>query len=1183
MKKVSNKMNNLRARRVKSRAPGHCELTSEHGVRCPVANCDRIFDTLRGLNSHKGWAHAPNRDERPTLREVGRSFRKWSDEELEVLARVLHDDGGPSHCRATRIYVKFTQLGFDRGESAVDRQLRTEKFRAVYRAKYPSEDLPQRTRAPRRSEVSLLVLGNSVATQSTVPETGLEMINGTSGAGECGGERSERLQNTRVSDADSDSSDDIRSMTPTGSEPVSGTYGTEVFNDHPEECGGRSSRIRHGSRVFSRNKENNPSARVSTVQAPQVNVLEERGNVRDVYNEDVEENDGPNDMGAVTIPDESERRARFVDVLRACMCHEGEVRHEFDSVLEPIVDRFELGDDVSEDLNSWLSSLAKVVVRKKRKQNPNGPKLGNRGLRKKFAYKAFQSLWRANRGRTARKILNGLQRETVRPDDIEGFEKHWSDTYDSNGVTMQDPVTEMQKTGDEYHVGGPVYLEEIAACLKDMPTRKASGPDNLSVKDIKCWPARILQIVVNLIVAGGKPPSCLKKSHTVFIPKKEEVSRPNDFRPISLSPVLLRIVNKILAKRIVKSANFDYRQKAFLPIDGIAENVVLLEAAIGFARKRGKPLYLATLDMKNAYGSVHHHALIEALKCNGADSWLVEYVKELYTDFQTTLVVGEPVSVAVKRGVLQGDPLSPVLFNMVIDQILRKIPEEIGFNMTKGTESIRLGGMAFADDLNLLAQSPAGLRCSLNTVESVAEPWGLEFNPGKCSYLAIQVHRQRVYVSTELKFEIGGGNIPGLKDKEPWRYLGAFFSSRGLIDAPVTLDMWLQRLKNCKYLKPQQKLYVLRVHLLPKLIHRLCFGVMTAKRLEAMDKEIRMFLKGKHGILHLPRSTPDEFFYARVKDGGLGLMRLRYSIPAMVLSRFSKFENSHADVRFAAKMPANRRRLMRSENLIAYSDLDEGRSAEGVANVMKRQLGGKVDAFGLKWASDVPFVHNWVKDGSVGFLTGSEFVKAIKLRINALPTRPRCNRGNPEAPKTCRAGCNEIETQQHCIQKCHRSHESRVIRHDNVVKTLAAELDRLGYLTLVEPVFPTAQGARFPDIVACKGNMAYVIDPQVVSDDHNPDMRHAIKSMKYKDYPEVAQKLKDEQLCEHVEYGSFTSTYRGIMSGESADFLLKLGVSKGCIRECVRHVLRGSIRGFKRFMSSISMIPQIPGTPNRCA
>ncbi len=865
---------------------------------------------------------------------------------------------------------------------------------------------------------------------------------------------------------------------------------------------------------------------------------------------------------------ETDRKQDFINIMKTCFTKPGIECFPGEEKLRELVSLYESGGEFCAGLNSFVESLATTRTQKV-KNSQKGPELPNQKLRKKFAYKMLQKRWHLDRSKVARKILSGIPVETTRPENIDGFIEHWSKTY------VEEPnqcnVDQMKSLRPGYQVEHPVFDWEIKQAFKGMTVRKAPGPDNVSVMELKSWPVSKLQLVLNLILASGKPPECAKRSNTIFIPKKDEPVAPNDFRPISLSPVLLRIVNKILARRILAHTGFDYRQKAFLPCDGIAENVVVLEAVINDAHKRNKPLYLATLDMKNAYGSVYHEAIFKALECNGASDWLVNYVRQIYEGFSTNLMVGNnPEVIQVNRGVLQGDPLSPVLFNMVIDQVLSRIPSEIGYSLKR--ERL-INGQAFADDMNLLATSSGGLQCSLNVVDEVAKPWGLEFNPSKCSVMALRyVKRHGMVLWKDDHLYIGGSRIPSITEGKPWKYLGVYFSHRGIVDVPVTLDDWLARVKKCEYLKPQQKLYVLRVHVLPKLIHRLSFGNLSGKRLEKMDRKVRNWLKGFYGILHLPKSTPTAFFYARIKDGGLGLMRLRHSIPAMTFRRFNRFQNCHADVKLASEMSANKRRLHKCAKLIARFGDVEGYSTDEIAGINRDALYALNDGSGLRWSQPASFVHGWVGQGSTAFFGGGEFVNAIKLRINALPSKSRHNRDLPLASRLCRAGCREPETQWHCIQKCFRTHLARCKRHNEVARVLSEALAKLGYTVTQEALYRTEEGLRKPDIIAVKGDNVYVIDPTVVSDGYSPDVANDFKCLKYQGFPEIGEELGRKHPGCKIHYGSLSCTYRGMMSGKSVDFLEAMGVKSSTLQLCTMTAIRGSIRCFGMFHLSNSTI-----------
>ena len=157
----------------------------------------------------------------------------------------------------------------------------------------------------------------------------------------------------------------------------------------------------------------------------------------------------------------------------------------------------------------------------------------------------------------------------------------------------------------------------------------------------------------------------------------------------------------------------DDQQRAFRAgMNGCRDNTVLLDALLRSRYQQFKSTYAATLDPARAFDSVEHSANMRAAEAAGIPPLLIKYLKNRYVSSTTTLSGTDWSSELIKvtRGVKQGDPLFPVIFNLIIDQLLRLLPQECG--STYNGKTVR--AMAFADDLVLLADSPIGLQHQLD-------------------------------------------------------------------------------------------------------------------------------------------------------------------------------------------------------------------------------------------------------------------------------------------------------------------------------------------------------------------------------------------------------------------------------------------------------------------------------------
>lgn len=130
------------------------------------------------------------------------------------------------------------------------------------------------------------------------------------------------------------------------------------------------------------------------------------------------------------------------------------------------------------------------------------------------------------------------------------------------------------------------------------------------------------------------------------------------------------------------------------------------------------------------------------------------------------------------RGIKQGCPLSPYIFNLIMEAVLESVADEVPGLRLNQTDRITLPIiLAFADDLIIIVDNEADLLLILSKLEEYLSYVGLNLNAAKCKVL---VREPRGDPVTEL--EINGQVY---RTTDPLRYLGVYFTSR--LERPMTV------------------------------------------------------------------------------------------------------------------------------------------------------------------------------------------------------------------------------------------------------------------------------------------------------------------------------------------------------------------------------------------------------------
>ena len=132
---------------------------------------------------------------------------------------------------------------------------------------------------------------------------------------------------------------------------------------------------------------------------------------------------------------------------------------------------------------------------------------------------------------------------------------------------------------------------------------------------------------------------------------------------------------------------------------------------------------------------------------------------------------GRTDAVPIGSGVKQGCPISPILFNLTLELVIRAVNVAASANQLAPVvhgQSVSI--MAYADDLVIMSKSADGLQRLLSTASIMADKLQLKFKPAKCASLSMECRKRPVVRSVE--FLVQGNVIPALSEEQHYRYLG---------------------------------------------------------------------------------------------------------------------------------------------------------------------------------------------------------------------------------------------------------------------------------------------------------------------------------------------------------------------------------------------------------------------------
>ena len=273
-------------------------------------------------------------------------------------------------------------------------------------------------------------------------------------------------------------------------------------------------------------------------------------------------------------------------------------------------------------------------------------------------------------------------------------------------------------------------------------------------------------------------PEWLVEGTTNLLPKKEETWIPKNYRPIACLPTTFKILTSVITdtfynhlekESIMTPEQRGGKKNCYGCNDQLMFNNVILENC----KKKKKNLSTAWIDYKKAFDSVPHSWILACLRMYKINPVLTTFIEASMRQWKTNMVlvhesgVLETGPISIKRGIFQGDSLSPLLFTMSLNPLSWKL-QKIGYGYQLDTQT-KINHLFYVDDLKLYGTSDSQLNGLISTVKKVSDDIQMEFGLDKCAKATFKRGKK---VSAEGILLNDHQLIQDLDQAETYKYLG---------------------------------------------------------------------------------------------------------------------------------------------------------------------------------------------------------------------------------------------------------------------------------------------------------------------------------------------------------------------------------------------------------------------------
>jgi Reverse transcriptase (RNA-dependent DNA polymerase) len=404
----------------------------------------------------------------------------------------------------------------------------------------------------------------------------------------------------------------------------------------------------------------------------------------------------------------------------------------------------------------------------------------------------FWRVWRSKFGSSSGDIshVDGVSDESIIVDKFVNYFKRTCNSVDSDSsARLHDEYVAMRSVycGDPYLTDHTFDACLVERTINDMKRGKAAGLDKLTAEHLQychsLLPA-VLAKLFNLVILTGYIPAGFGCSYTVPIPKQKsnvfsKAHSVDDFRGISISPVISKVFEHCILARFRRYFENNDNQFSYKKKLGCTAAVHTFRCVVDHYVRNGSTVNVCALDLSKAFDRIIHHGLYIKLMQRQVPIQVLRVIEQWFHICVTCVKWRGCFSpfFRLNTGTRQGGVLSPVFFNIYIDDVISSV-NSCGTGCYMQGASVAI--LVYADDILLLAPSISSLQLLVDICYCKLKDLCMEINVKKtvCMRIGPGYKRECAVIT------VGSGLVLSWVDK--CRYLGTVIMSHSVFKCDLS-------------------------------------------------------------------------------------------------------------------------------------------------------------------------------------------------------------------------------------------------------------------------------------------------------------------------------------------------------------------------------------------------------------